>query len=957
MPKSRSEAYQYNRQASEDDQDHHTSEGKTRASKGDGRGTYRPTALTWPFILLVTLLFAAALGLVVYTYRARNDDHEAAQIIDRRRSLQVDSIFGQGQQHLTLTQGIDQIDMENSQTAAEVAVLPTVTIQEITSSKTCPIDIGSPIPTLGPVLTSNLGGETDSLGPRELTTFVVSTKASKECGPVWCTFIETIETYVTTSTTSYSTVFETITVPIVPKPVPKTTTITSVNTKTYDFTKTITTTKILNPGKVTTVTVTTPIATSIFMPFLSCGPVGTSSPLTSSCASEGMVTKTYYTTDILETTSPVKGPGKTTVFQTEFLIPTVTKMTTLLTSEDLDIPEMERTSTIPVATSILTYIQTGPTTLYNTVTYRNADGAPETGFLDTVGTVVTSGDRTTTEVVKGGPTTIITNVPEVVTSWVTPDPITAVSTVPVRDVVQENAFVETVRFAGEEYTTVVTTTVGGGWTTFVSQPPPETLVRTVDGTATTEVITPAARTFTVMDGGGTPTVMTVVATATEDVISSWVAAASPSGGYLTTIVTTPPPTLVVMTISDRLTTMMTTVPPTTRVSVVPGTTYTTDVTLTATGNDEQDDDDTRVIVQEQVIAGFTAAEYFAGKFLPGVAAVVLAMLLRTVDQNVKLYQPFAALSREGGASGAHSLALHYDGVAAVVAAVTTLAQGHPLPFLSTLAVALAALIVPLSSEAIGIKLTGTCERIAVHNCAGYFGVAPTPAVFLIALLALILALLLVLLLLLLLPAVYNTGVRANPWSVAGIGPLAGDANVRTICVDVVDGPVKRSAARLAKKHFALRPYKTAAGCREDRIVLVHDESANLMDESSSRTGSSRGGWENDGGFASDGSTYKTDPTAAASKRRRSVDFMALTWAWRLAFVSLTLGMFGLTLYYHLTHSKRNALKDWIQRQSFGVKFLFSGVGVVVALSFHTFFRCEFFSLITLPRVHPFLPPS
>ncbi|PCD28052.1 hypothetical protein FGRA07_03191 [Fusarium graminearum] len=68
--------------------------------------------------------------------------------------------------------------------------------------------------------------------------------------------------------------------------------------------------------------------------------------------------------------------------------------------------------------------------------------------------------------------------------------------------------------------------------------------------------------------------------------------------------------------------------------------------------------------------------------------------------------------------------------------------------------------------------------------------------------------------------------------------------------------------------------------------------------------------------------------------------------WRLAFLIFLLGLMVFLLYYHLTLDKSSSFKNFMNSQTFGVRFLFATFGVVISFSWTAFF-------ITITMVVPY----
>ncbi|RSL95949.1 hypothetical protein CEP52_011775 [Fusarium oligoseptatum] len=335
------------------------------------------------------------------------------------------------------------------------------------------------------------------------------------------------------------------------------------------------------------------------------------------------------------------------------------------------------------------------------------------------------------------------------------------------------------------------------------------------------------------------------------------------------------------------------------VSTIKGTTrtYSKTTTVAPTSTDESsstDEDKTKGGTVKTVVTvyGLDPGKYFLGKFLPAMLAVMLSIPARIIDLNAQQYQPFYALNRPNGAMGPQSMNLHFSGWTGFLQPFKVLSHGHPVPFISMLIVWCSALMAPTAVEAIGFKMHGKCRINAYEGCAPALGVSPQPAHLLLALLAFTIVLLCCLLFFL---RNWDTGLYANPWSVAGIASLASNREIR---------PKKASehkiAREMAEKRYGFGLFENRMGQTEYGIVLYDDAGANLHDD----------------GAVSDSNSLDSHTAVGAKKRRRN-PFMVLGLAWRLVFLVFLLGLMVFLLYYHLTLDKPLAsFRKFMNSQTF-----------------------------------------
>lgn len=455
--------------------------------------------------------------------------------------------------------------------------------------------------------------------------------------------------------------------------------------------------------------------------------------------------------------------------------------------------------------------------------------------------------------------------------------------------------------------------VGGSTGVFTTTDAPEIIRTTIDGKETLITRTPAPREFTSVIGG-TPTTITMVTTPTGSTPLSFTVITT-IGGSLSTFISTPSPTTFVTSISGKLSTITSTPKPSTRVSTIgPSTAVFTSVSHP--GSTSKPD----TVITEVEKFAFTDGDYFLGKFLPVILAVIIAIPLRIIDLNAKLYLPFHALSQEGGALGKNSMTIQFEGWNGFLAPFKVLRQGHPVPFITTLMVWSSSLLAPLATEAIGMKLHGKCKITAIDGCGIQLGVSPKSAYILIALLVLIVALLLVLLYLL---RSWKTGLHANPWSIGGISSLSLNAEIRPHHANF-----KATERTMADKNYMLGFFKNRHG-RDEYGFIYYDEPTDNLQSAMS------------GALSTDDESHIIKhPHGTAISDRKTTPFIALTYWWRIVFICFLLALFIIILYYHITLGLRTSFKDFMDSQTFGLRFFLAMLGVIIIFCWESIFISE-----------------
>ncbi|KAK1624381.1 hypothetical protein BDP81DRAFT_437531 [Colletotrichum phormii] len=79
------------------------------------------------------------------------------------------------------------------------------------------------------------------------------------------------------------------------------------------------------------------------------------------------------------------------------------------------------------------------------------------------------------------------------------------------------------------------------------------------------------------------------------------------------------------------------------------------------------------------------------------------------------------------------------------------------------------------------------------------------------------------------------------------------------------------------------------------------------------------------------------PYETATNARKTNPFIALTYWWRLLFMSFLLALFIIILYYHVTLGFRTSFKDFMDSQTFGLRFFLAALGVIIIFCWESIF--------------------
>jgi len=581
----------------------------------------------------------------------------------------------------------------------------------------------------------------------------------------------------------------------------------------------------------------------------------------------------------------------------------------------------------------------GPTTVGGSVVTLFKEG-PQTVVTNIGGksvTVVEQNQRSVVTEIGGTPVTIFQQGPQTVVTDIDGTQRTILITPTGGSVATVGATVETVDgivitsggFRPISWTEVET--VGGTVETVVQTQAPFSFTTVIDGTLTTMWTTPPPITSTTLVGG-TVTTLTFQTTPTGTDPITYTITTMVSGS-LSTYVTSGVPSTIVTTISGHLTTITSTPSPSSYTTTLPKSTHLSTSVSTSTGAAPEPTGGGVAVKTTTAIYNLQPWDYFLGTFLPTFLAVMLVLPLRVIDLNAKLYQPFHAMTRPGGASGPNSLTLQYSGILGFITPIISLADGQPVPFITTLMVLSSSLMAPLATEALGLKVHGSCTLESTDGCALALGISIAPTFALIGVICLVIGLLITLLFLL---RRYETGVYSNPWNIAGIASLAGNPDVR-----ILQTGQAKVREIVNKKQYSLGYFENQSGHEEYGIVLMDDSSRGLRGE------------RDDGNEhrLDDDDLYDEDPIAGGVPLGRRVPFMALTVGWRVSFMVFLTALLAFVLYYHISGGQAAPIRLFISSNSFGVRFLFAGLGVIITF----FWSALFLSTSSIPPSLAFSP--
>lgn len=336
------------------------------------------------------------------------------------------------------------------------------------------------------------------------------------------------------------------------------------------------------------------------------------------------------------------------------------------------------------------------------------------------------------------------------------------------------------------------------------------------------------------------------------------------------------------------------------------------------------------------VYNLTLGPYFVCFFLPILLCTLLQIPVRILDQNARLYQPFHEMTYKGGALGRDSLLLQTSGLWCRLASIHRLfSRNQSLVFLTSILQVTTMLVVSFSPTAVGMQLVGSgCDRgnpySVQNNCAMMPAVFLRPTIIMLGLLTLMIVLVGAVMLRL---RRWDTGIWEDPWSVAGTARLSLNENLRPLIHTSQPWQNHKRALRPAKfslQSFARNKWR---GLAYGVVPQDDDSSVKVVNPSSESNVPMT-------------TTVRTVSTAQITKERVGSDLhppeklelpFCLGYVGRSLFLVFLSGLMVLILYYRNV-STPSSFEDFMDDESYGVTWLWTGFGTIVTEFWSTFFE-------------------
>ncbi|KAI0418768.1 hypothetical protein F5X98DRAFT_109463 [Xylaria grammica] len=308
--------------------------------------------------------------------------------------------------------------------------------------------------------------------------------------------------------------------------------------------------------------------------------------------------------------------------------------------------------------------------------------------------------------------------------------------------------------------------------------------------------------------------------------------------------------------------------------------------------------------------------YFIGAFLPTLVSSILAIAVRILDTNAKSFQPWHALTHERGALGRDSLCLETSGWRSLVMGLHSLLGGQAVISLTSLLSLSSAVLIAVSAGAITLDLRGGGCKIggsSASNCAYVLSVSPIVSKAALGILA---VMCLTTIFLVVMVGRWRLGVYTNPWSMCTLASLSAHPDVRQLVLDAATGVnAEQAKSQLTHHDFKLDYFLDAKGNLEYGIV-PHDRFSGAR-------------------LSTDESAEFTPDGRLAFGRGSGTPFFMLGISGRLCMLFMLSGVLILVLYYAQTGGD-TAFERFIDSDTFGVRVLFSSLGVIISLFWSSF---------------------
>jgi hypothetical protein len=283
--------------------------------------------------------------------------------------------------------------------------------------------------------------------------------------------------------------------------------------------------------------------------------------------------------------------------------------------------------------------------------------------------------------------------------------------------------------------------------------------------------------------------------------------------------------------------------------------------------------------------------------------------------EVESMEPFHQVNRPNGATGRRSIFLDFDEWRQFFVPILSLQGGHYAIALSSSVEYLSALVGPLAAEAVSMGLIGSCSSSSAKGCATVVRVSELPTRVLQGVMVVIAVLTLGLLAL---TARRKYGVTDDPRSISRITLLASDRLLglfRQVSLLQTENKVDALERNLGDLTYKLDQENIFGG--SEVAIYPCDQTDSSGEDLSDN--------------------WRLRPGGLKNVLNSCLFHFFRPWVKLAVFLAFHVGFASLLIVYSLT-SGETAFEHFMASQSFGVRFLFSLLGVLVSFGWLSLFK-------------------
>lgn len=312
----------------------------------------------------------------------------------------------------------------------------------------------------------------------------------------------------------------------------------------------------------------------------------------------------------------------------------------------------------------------------------------------------------------------------------------------------------------------------------------------------------------------------------------------------------------------------------------------------------------------------TNAEYFVGAFLSTIIAVLFAIPWVIIDARVRSLEPFHQCAKAQGASASKTIYMNYNKPFFLLAPVKALFSGHWAPFVTSILSNATILVTALAPEFVFVRLEGSCDSLHT-GCIPSLSVFPLAGRMLEAFLGFMAIWIIVLIAIM---SRYHTGVFSEPHSIAGLAVLFNNQEVRNDFREAtlaMSGTKKIVHKLLAPRNYRLDYYREVDGS-------INYGLAPGIPQSYQNPPGPRWNTIHIHEF------QPAQPLPTSYPHRK----------FALGLIAILSGLMIVIVYYKLVYNPNSGFEKFMDSQGFGVRFLFTFVGVMISRFWASIFKGE-----------------